>query len=266
MKTVVAIIAAMIVSSAITFIVTSSSKQTKVQDRKESETDTNAEDLAKLRKEIVDLRAKANSQSAMVLSESSIKVRGVVTDPADLIEQLSAEGTTGADVESQKRVIHYFESLVDAGEDSLPAIANFMMQQVDKEFGRPSFRQQLNITNAQMEDMRAFGEKQREEMRAKMGEIWGNQELTREERGEKMREIFSGAAEKFTELMTDDQKAQLEQMGGDQGDRIRMMMRGLGGGDRGGRTGGGDRGGRTGGGDRGGRTGGGDRGGGRGGR
>ena len=254
MKTVVAIIAAMIVSSAITFIVTSSSTQTKTEDRKASENNTHKEELAALRKEMVKLRADAGSQAAMVLKESNVQVPGVVTDPADLIEQLSAEGTTGADVESQKRVIHYFESLVDASGESLPAIANFMDQGVDKEFGRPSMRQQLNITNAQMEDIRAFGEKQREEMGTKMREIWGNQELTREERGQKMREIFSGSQEKFMELMTDDQKAQIEQMGGDQGDRIRMMMR-MGGGDRGGRTGG-DRGGRTGG----------DRGGGRGGR
>jgi Spy/CpxP family protein refolding chaperone len=253
MKTVVAIIAAMIVSSAITFIVTSSSTQTKTEDRKASENNTHKEELAALRKEMVKLRADAGSQAAMVLKESNVQVPGVVTDPADLIEQLSAEGTTGADVESQKRVIHYFESLVDASGESLPAIANFMDQGVDKEFGRPSMRQQLNITNAQMEDIRAFGEKQREEMGTKMREIWGNQELTREERGQKMREIFSGSQEKFMELMTDDQKAQIEQMGGDQGDRIRMMMR-MGGGDRGGRTGG-DRGGR-----------GGDRGGGRGGR
>ena len=253
MKTVVAIIAAMIVSSAITFIVTNSSTKTKTEDRKESENTKQKEELAKLRKEVVELRADAGSRAATVLKESNVQVPGVVTDPQDLIDQLSAEGTTGADVESQKRVIHYFESLVDAKEESLPAIANFMDQGVDKEFGRPSMRQQLNITNAQMEDIRAFGEKQRDEMRAKMGEIWGNQELTREERGEKMREIWTGSQEKFMELMTDDQKAQIEQMGGDQGDRIRMMMR-MGGGDRGGRTGG-DRGGR-----------GGDRGGGRGGR
>jgi hypothetical protein len=45
-------------------------------------------------------------------------------------------------------------------------------------------------------------------------------------------------------LMSDDQKTQLEQMGGDQGDRIRLMMRSFGG-DRGG-WGGGDRGGRGG--------------------
>jgi hypothetical protein len=243
MKTVVAIIAAMIVSSAITFIVTNSSTQTKTEDRKASENNTHKEELAALRKEMVKLRADAGSQAAMVLKESNVQVPGVVTDPADLIEQLSADGTTGADVESQKRVIHYFESLVDASGESLPAIANFMNQNVDKEFGRPSFRQQLNITNSQMEEMRAFGEKQREEMGTKMREIWGNQELTREERGQKMREIFSSGSEKFMGLMTDEQKAQLEQMGGDQGDRIRMMMRGMGG-DRGGR--GGDRGGRGG--------------------
>ena len=246
MRTVIAIIAAMIVSSAATYLATSSSKQTKIQDRENSEKNTHAEELAKLRKENLELKASAASQAQMVLKESNVQIPGVVTDAQDLIDQLSADGTTGADVESQKRVIHYFESLVDAKEESLPAIANFMNQGVDKEFGRPSFRQQLNITNAQMEEMRAFGEKQREEIGTKMREIWGNQEMTREERGEKMREIFSGAQEKFMELMSDEQKAQLEQMGGDQGDRIRMMMRGMGGGDRGGRPGG-DRGGRPGG-------------------
>ncbi|MBC8325586.1 MAG: hypothetical protein H8E27_08170 [Verrucomicrobia subdivision 3 bacterium] len=255
MKTVVAIIAAMLVSSAITFVVTSSSKQSNVQERKDSEKNAHGEELVKLRKKVQELETAAKSQAAIVLKESNIQVPGVVTDPADLIDQLSADGTTGADVESQKRVIHYFESLVDAGETSLPAISDFMNQRLDREFGRPSFRQQLNITNAQMEEMKAFGEKQRDEIRAKMGEIMGNQELTRDERRDKIREIFTGGAEKFMGLMTDEQKAQLEQMGGDQGDRIRMMMRGFGGdrGGWGGGGGGGDRGGRTFGGDRGGR-------------
>lgn len=243
MKTVIAIIAAMIVSSAATYWATSSSSQTKIQDRNESEKNTHAEELAKLRKENLDLKASAASQAQTVLKESNVKIPGVVTDPQDLIDQLSADGTTGADVESQKRVIHYFESLVDAKEASLPAIASFMNQGLDKEFGRPSFRQQLNITNAQMDELRAFGEKQREEIGTKMREIWGNQELTREERGEKMRAVFAETSEKFMGMLSDDQRAQIEQMGGDQGDRIRMMMRSLGGGDRGGR-GGGDRGGR----------------------
>jgi Spy/CpxP family protein refolding chaperone len=244
MKTVVAIIAAMLVSSAITFVVTNSSKQTKVQERKDTEKSTHGGELVELRKQVQELESAAKSQAAIVLKESNIQVPGVVTDPADLIDQLSADGTTGADVESQKRVIHYFESLVDAGETSLPAISNFMNQRLDKEFGRPSFRQQLNITNAQMEEMKAFGAKQREEMRTKMGEIMSDQELTRDQRRDKMREIFTGSAEKFMGLMSDDQKTQLEQMGGDQGDRIRLMMRSFGG-DRGG-WGGGDRGGRGG--------------------
>jgi len=240
MKTVIAIIVAMVVSSAITVLVTSSSSKNKVQERKDSEEDTNAEDLAKLRKEIVDLRAKANSQSAMVLSESSIRVRGVVTDPADLIDQLSADGADGADVESQKRVIHYFESLVDAGEEALPAISNFMAEGVDKEFGRPSFRQQLGITNAQAEEMRAFVTEswgEGSELRKKMGELWSNQEMSREEKMEKMREIGNSSREKFMGMMTDEQKAQMEQMGGSQEERVRNMMRGMMGGRGGGRGG-----------------------------
>ena len=248
MKTVIAIIVAMVVSSAITVLVTSSSSKNKVQERKGSEEETNAEELAKLRKEIVNLRAKANSQAANVLKETSIKVPGVVTDPADLIDQLSADGADGADVESQKRVIHYFESLVDAGEESLPAISNFMAQGVDKEFGRPSFRQQLGITNAQAEDMRSFVAEswgEGSELRKKMGELWSNQEMSREEKMEKMREIGNSSREKFMELMTDEQKAQMEQMGGSQEERVRNMMRGMmGGGRGGGDRGGGGRGGR----------------------
>ncbi len=243
MKTVIAIIASIIVSSAVTYLATSSSSQSKIQERKHTEENTHNEELAKLRSEVVDLRAAAKSQAAIMLSESNVQVPGVVTDPQDLIDQLSADGTTGADVESQKRVIHYFESLVDAGEESLPAIANFMNQKMDKEFGRPSFRQQLNITNVQIEEMRAFATKSWEENRTKIGEIMRDRNLSREERGQKMREIWSSGSEKFMGLMTDEQKVQLEQMGGDQGDRIRMMMRGIGG-DRGGR--GGDRGGRGG--------------------
>ena len=240
MKTIVAIIAAMIVSSAFTLWIKNSSTKTKTEDRKDTEEDTHAEDLAKLRKEIVDLRAKANSQSAMVLSESSIRVRGVVTDPADLIDQLSADGADGADVESQKRVIHYFESLVDAGEEALPAISNFMAEGVDKEFGRPSFRQQLGITNAQAEEMRAFVTEswgEGSELRKKMGELWSNQEMSREEKMEKMREIGNSSREKFMGMMTDEQKAQMEQMGGSQEERVRNMMRGMMGGRGGGRGG-----------------------------
>ena len=239
MKTVIAIIAAMIVSSAITLFWANSSSKNKVQEREESETDTQSAKVAELRKQIADLKANSASQAANVLKETSIKVPGVVTDPADLIDQLSADGADGADVESQKRVIHYFESLVDAGEESLPAISNFMAQGVDKEFGRPSFRQQLGITNAQAEEMRAFVTEswgEGSEMRKKMGELWSNQEMSREEKMEKMREIGNSSREKFMGMMTDEQKAQMEQMGGSQEERVRNMMRGM----MGGRGGGGD--------------------------
>ena len=100
-------------------------------------------------------------------------------------------------------------------------------------------RQQLNITTAQMEEMRAFGESNREEIGTKMREIWGNQELSREERGEKMREMFTGLTDKYKEMLTPEQKAKLEELGGEsgQGELLRGLMRG---GDRG--RGGSDRG------------------------
>ena len=92
MKIVIAIIGAMIVSSAITFFVTSSSSKNKVQERKESETDTQSAKVAELRKQIAELKNATASQASMVLKESNVKVPGVVTDPADLIDQLIADG------------------------------------------------------------------------------------------------------------------------------------------------------------------------------
>jgi hypothetical protein len=64
---------------------------------------------------------------------------------------------------------------------------------------------------------------------------------------QEMRKIGESSREKFMGMMTDEQKAQMEQMGGSQEERVRNMMRGMmgGGGDRGGR--GGDRGGGRGG-------------------
>ena len=254
MKTVIAIIAAMIVSSAFTYIATKSSTTNKSEDRKASENNTHKEELAALRKEMVKLRADAGSQAAMVLKESNVQVPGVVTDPADLIEQLSAEGTTGADVESQKRVIHYFESLVDASDASLPAISDFMNQRLDKEFGRPSFRQTLGITGGQMDTFKEFAQSQRgqwEGFGGKMRDIWSNQEMTDEQKRDafqKLRKSGESASaesrEKFKELLTSDQRTQLEEMG-EQGERqIRMMMFQNMGGNRGGGDRGGGRGGR----------------------
>ena len=186
-------------------------------------------------KQLAQAKAEANRAPRVEVVEAKIAVKGVVTDANGLIEKLADDSTTGADVASQRRVIHYFESLYDAGNDAVPAIATFLEQDLDKEFGRQSMRQQLNITTSQMEEMRAYGESQREEIGTKMREIWGNQELSREERGEKMREMFTGITEKYKEMMTPEQRAKLEELGGEDGQRdlLRGLMRGdRGGGDR----------------------------------
>ena len=125
----------------------------------------------------------------------------------------------------------------------MPAIAAFLEQDLDKQFGRQSMRQQLNITTTQMEEMRAYGETQREEIGTKMREIWGNQELSREERGEQMRAMFTDVTDKYKEMMTPEQREKLEELGGEggQGQLLRGLLGGgRGGGDRG--RGGSDRG------------------------
>ena len=92
--------------------------------------------------------------------------------------------------------------------------------------------------------MQALSEKLRPQIREKMGEIWGNQEMSREERGEQMRAYFTEIRGEYSKLMTEEQNAQMESMG-EEGERaIRSLLGwgGRGGGDRGrggGRPGGG---------------------------
>ena len=211
-------------------------------------TGANTEELEQqvvdLREQLQEAKAEAKRAPKVEVIEAKVEVKGVVTDAKGLIEKLSDDSTTGEDVASQRRVIHYFESLYDAGNDAVPAIAGFLDQDLDKEFGRQSMRQQLNITTTQMEEMRAYGESQREEIGTKMREIWGNEELSREERGEQMRVFFTDITEKSLELLTPEQRAKLEELGGEDGQRdlLRGLMRGgdRGDGDRG--RGGSDRG------------------------
>jgi len=243
MKIVAIIIVSMVVSAAGTYLAVGMNTKVNTENKAEADTEKESEQIALLKKQLAQAKAEANRAPRVEVVEAKIAVKGVVTDANGIIEKLAHDSTTGADIASQRRVIHYFESLYDAGNDAVPAIAAFLEQDLDKEFGRQSMRQQLNITSSQMEEMRAYGESQREEIGTKMREIWGNQELSREERGEKMREMFTGITEKYKEMMTPEQRAKLEELGGEDGQRdlLRGLMRGdRGGGDRG--RGGSDRG------------------------
>ena len=234
------IAATLIISTSVTLMVAGCSKSANPGQEAEANTEETDQDqqIADLRKQLAQAKAEASRAPKVEVVEAKVEVKGVVTDASGLIEKLADDSTTGADVSSQRRVIHYFESLYDAGNDAVPAIAAFLEQDLDKQFGRQSMRQQLNITTTQMEEMRAYGESQREEIGTKMREIWGNQELSREERGEKMREMFSGITKKYKEMMTPEQKAKLEELGGEEG--AGQLLRGLLGGGPG--RGGGDRG------------------------
>ena len=226
------IVANLIMCASVALLVAGCGKSENTSQEAGANTEEKDQQIAELRKQLAQSKAEAGRAPKVEVVEAKVEIKGVVTDAEALIEKLADDSTTGEDVASQRRVIHYFESLYDAGNDAVPAIAGFLDQDLEKEFGRRSMRQQLNITTAQMEEMRAFGESNREELGTKMREIWGNQELSREERGEKMREMFTGLTDKYKEMMTPEQRAKLEELGGEDGQG--QLLRGLLGGGRGG--------------------------------
>ena len=233
MKIVAAILVTAVVSAAATYLVTGKTKTVEVERIVEAKNDDKDKTIAELKKALDSAKAEAGRVEVI---ETGVAVPGVVTEPADLIDKLAADEMTGEDIESQRRLIHYFESLVDAGDQAVPAINAFLDSQVDREFGRKSFRQQMQITNTQMDEMKKLSEKHREVMGTKMREIWGNQEISMEEKRDEMRAYFTKLGAEYKALMTDEQKAQMDEMGDDGFRSIRSMMGwGWGSRDRGGR-------------------------------
>ncbi len=242
MKTVAAILVAMVVSATATYFVTGTSNKVQVEQEVEAKTDDKDKTIAALRKELSVVMAKANKNEVLVVEGAKVSLQGVVTDPADLIDKLANDALTGEDTDSQRRVIHYFESLVDAGNDAVPAIGAFLDQHQDKEFGRQSVRQKLQITSSQIEEMKALAEKTRDQTREKIGAIWRDENMSQDQKREKMRAYLEELRGQYTALMTEEQKVQLEAMGEDGGRAIRSLIGGGGGrpgGGRGGRPGGG---------------------------
>ncbi len=235
MKTVAAILVAMVVSATATYFVTGTSSKVEVQQTLEAKTEDKDKAIAALRKALGEATAKANKSEVILVEGAKVSLQGVVTDPADLIDKLASDALTGEDTDSQRRVIHYFESLVDAGNDAVPAIGAFLDQHQDKEFGRQSIRQKLQITGSQIEEMKALEEKTRDQVREKMGAIWRDENMSREEKTEKMRTFFEELRGQYTALMTEEQKVQLEAMGEDGGRAIRSLIGGGGGRPGGGR-------------------------------
>ena len=237
MKIVAAILVTAVVSAAVTYLVAGKTKTVEVERIVEVKTNDQDKQIADLTKKLKAAEAEAGRVEVI---ETGVAVpgvvTGVVTDPADLIDKLAADEMTGEDTESQRRLIHYFESLVDAGDQAVPAINAFLDSKVDREFGRQSFRQQMQITNTQMDEMKKLSEKHREVMGTKMREIWGNQEISMEEKRDEMRAYFTKLGDEYKSLMTDEQKAQMDEMGDDGFRSLRSMMGwGWGGRDRGGR-------------------------------
>jgi len=239
------IITALIITTTAALWVTGCGQNKESDPKADANTQDKDAIIKELRTELLQAKGRVNiTPSEPEAAEAPVKLE-TVTDANGLIAKLRDDSTTGADVKSQRRVIHYFESLVDGGNDSVTAIASFLEQDLNKPFGRQSLRQQFSITSDQMEEMRASTRSQWEELGPKMrelGEKLRGQDLSREERTAQFRALFEPMIEKQKEMLTPEQRTKLDEMGEEgQRDFFRNLLGGgRGGGDRG--RGGGDRG------------------------
>lgn len=182
--------------------------------------------IAELRAKLIEAEKKANEKAKVEIIETPVNTPGSTADATAIIKKLADPAITGEDAETQRKVIHMFESLVEGGNNSVAAIDQFLGDNLDREFGRKSTQQQLGITTAQMTEIRETATQAFRENMGKMMEIRRNENMSREEREEATRALWEGTRENITNLLTDEQKAKIEAMEGGEGDFIRGLMRG----------------------------------------
>ena len=133
MKQLVAIIAAAVIGGAATFVLTSSNETAARSD--DGTARAQQEKLAQLRRENQALQARHNRPEII-----EVKVPGETTteprpDAAVYLGKLKE--LKPDDGRTKRRAVHYFESLVDLGEDALPPIGEFLAASQDLEFLMP---------------------------------------------------------------------------------------------------------------------------------
>lgn len=117
-------------SSAATFLIVSSQKNAEndneianLEEKNAKEKQQTAANKRKVRK----------SDGTVKYIETKVKEPTTpATSPEEFIERL--ETVNIADKGSQRRVVHYMESLVDMGPNSLPAIRAYLQRNVDKDY------------------------------------------------------------------------------------------------------------------------------------
>jgi hypothetical protein len=132
MKQIIAILAAALLGGTATYVLT----QAKPPPREEREAaGSNDEKIAELRRENQSLRVKANQREIITVEVPAKAEAESLPDAAHYLDQLQALQAT--DGRTKRRAVHYFESLVDLGETSLPPIEEFLAASQDLEFNLP---------------------------------------------------------------------------------------------------------------------------------
>ena len=132
MKQLIAILAAALIGGTATYVLTRDAPPP----REERETnDSHLATLAALRSENKSLKAKANQREIITVEVPEKAEAESLPNAAHYIAQLQTLQAT--DGRTKRRAVHYFESLVDIGEDALPPIEEFLAASQDLEFNLP---------------------------------------------------------------------------------------------------------------------------------
>ena len=120
MKQFIAILAAAIVGGTSTFVLT---RETAPPREEREANDSHLATLAALRSENQSLKAKANQREIITVEVPAKAQSESLPNAAHHLTQLQTLQAT--DGRTKRRAVHYFESLVDIGEDALPPIEEF---------------------------------------------------------------------------------------------------------------------------------------------
>jgi hypothetical protein len=141
MKVIISLIAVALVSSAVTFVAMSGKKAVDTDHKTEAKEDQGSDVIAKLRRDNQLLKAREPKveiiEKKVVVLASSAESPEAILDYLSKIELISENRSTGNTDGHRilvRQVVRQFEELTSMGSKALPAIADFMSQDLDKEY------------------------------------------------------------------------------------------------------------------------------------
>ena len=141
MKIIVSLIAAALIASAVTFVTMSGKKAVDTDRKTESNEEQFSDEIAKLRRD--NQMLKARKQKVEIIEKKVVVLASSAESPEAIIDYLSkielmsenrSTGNTDAHRILVRQVIRQFEELTSMGSKALPAIADFMSEDLDKEY------------------------------------------------------------------------------------------------------------------------------------